>query len=207
VVWDGTPPDEPVTAKVSISLDSLNRMRFMGEQTEAKSSIPGEFSFPSLLMGEYGVWAGSVSLPGVYVKDILYGGRSVRHKPLRLGSAIAGSGLRIVLGRDGGSFSVRVADKDGNPIPDSFVLIMPADVYSEAELAAALVSGQTDQEGRYSSHTLAPGKYYVLASSTEIDPTPESINKLWRARLTKAKEVELSSGKMAQVTLEPVVID
>jgi Carboxypeptidase regulatory-like domain len=207
VVWDGTPPDERVTAKVSISLDPLNRMRFMGEQTDAKSSIPGEFSFPSLLMGEYGVWAGAASLPGVYVKDILYGGRSVRNKPLRLGSAIAGAELRVVLGRDGGSFSVRVADKDGNSIPDSFVLIMPADVYSESELAAALVSGRTDQDGLYSSYTLAPGKYYALASSAEIDRTPESINKLWRARLTKAKEVELSSGKMAQVTLEPVVID
>jgi hypothetical protein len=97
--------------------------------------------------------------------------------------------------------SIATADKDGNPIPDSYVLIAAADAYSEAELVSALVSGQTDQNGLYSSHTLAPGKYYLLASSTQIEPTPESIGALSRARTSKAKEVEISASGTVQVTL------
>ena len=73
-------------------------------------------------------------------------------------------------------------------------------------LAATLVSGQTDQLGMYTSHTLAPGKYYLAASEDAIDPTPESIGRLWRSR-DRFKEVELAPKGTAQVSLEPVRIE
>jgi hypothetical protein len=73
-------------------------------------------------------------------------------------------------------------------------------------LAATLVSGQTDQLGMYTSHTLAPAKYYAAASEDVVDPTPESISKLWRSR-DRFKEVELSPKGSAQVSIQAVRIE
>jgi hypothetical protein len=44
----------------------------------------------------------------------------------------------------------------------------------------------------------APGKYFVLATETPIDQSPECIAKLWRARI-EAKEVDLSPGAAMRV--------
>ena len=99
--------------------------------------------------------------------------------------------------------AARVGDKDGKSIPEACIQVMPAGVRSESELASVLVSGQTDQNGSYNSNALAPGKYLVLASEAMVDATPESIGKLWRARL-KAKEIVIEPGKTVVVSLEPV---
>lgn len=200
VVWDGTALDKPSDSKVTIQLQQLTGFtRF-----SAESSIPGGFSYPGVWVDDYAV---SVSgLPaGSYVKDISYGGVSVLHDPLHFGSALGNAGLRVVLARDGGSVNARVTDKDGKAVPDTHVYVMPASVASQPVLSAVLVSGQTDQNGAYASPTLAPGKYYVLASDTEVVPTPESIEKLWGVR-TRAKEAEISPGSAPQVTLEPISI-
>ena len=50
---------------------------------------------------------------------------------------------------------------------------------------------------------MTPGKYFVLASGLPLDTSPETIGKLLRAK-TKAKEVDISAGVTAQVTLEYV---
>ncbi len=174
VVWDGTPPDKPLDSKLSINLQPLTRGLVMGEDESltAKSSIPGEFNYPGLLMDEYK--PGVRGLPkDLYIKDLTYAGISVLRAPLRLGSAIGNATLRITLARDGGTIDAKVADKDGNPVPDSRVLIMPAEANTEATLAAALITGQTDQKGTYTTSALAPGKYHILASTTPIDMSPE----------------------------------
>lgn len=139
-------------------------------------------------------------------RNVTYNGFSVMYEPLRLGSAIGNGEMRVILGRDGRSISVKVTDKDGNPVPGSYVLILPSSARSEPLLAAMLASGQADPNGVYSSRTLAPGKYYVIAGPGPVDPSPESISKLWYARL-KAKEVEVGAGATVQVTLEPLSIE
>ena len=110
------------------------------------------------------------------------------------------------MARDGGYVSAKVADKDGNPVPDSYVLIMPSSVTSESALASNLISGQTDQNGVYSSDMLAPGKYLVLASSAAVDSTPDSIGKLLRSR-SHAQEVEIAANGTAQITLPRVAME
>jgi hypothetical protein len=112
----------------------------------------------------------------------------------------------VALADDGGFLQAKVADKDGNPIPHSYVFVLPAAPRSEAALASMMISGQTDQNGIYSSVCLAPGKYVVLANSAPIDPIPASIARLWSAR-SKAKEVEVGAGMAAQVTMEPMRIE
>ena len=141
------------------------------------------------------------------MKGITFADRSVLYEPLRLGSAMAGSGhLRVTVGQDGATLSVRVADKDGNPGADMHVLVLPADVRSEGVLAARIVQGQTDQTGQYTSPTLPPGKYYAVATEDSYDATVESIGKLWRTR-NRFTEVDVAPGAAAMVKLEPVKLD
>jgi hypothetical protein len=203
VAWGGTPPDKAIESQIGVLFDPLNRPT-VGDQAMARSSVPGEFSV-SLLQDEYAVVVLGVPR-NLYLKDITYAGRSVLLEPLRLGSAIGNAELRVVLARDGGSVAVEVRDKDNKPGPYTNVFVMPADARSEAVLASTLVSGQADQNGRYESPAVAPGNYFVLASGMPIDTSPETIGRLWRSRL-KAKEVDVGSNAMVQVTLEQTEIN
>jgi len=205
VVWDGEAPADPESAKVSILMQPLLRARNRGEQLDARVTIPGTFRLDALFLDDYTVRT-TLNAPGLYIKDVTYAGRTVRYEPLHWGSAMAGAGLRIVVARDAATLGARVADKDGNPVADMRILVMPAEFRSDGMLAAGLVTGQTDQAGRYTSQPLPPGKYYVAATQAAIDPTPESIGKLWRSR-DRFKEVELTPKGTAQVTLEPISLD
>jgi hypothetical protein len=204
VVWDTPPPDTAPSVKVSIQLRPTLRTGFPGaaEWNPAKADIPGAFSFPGLFPDDYAVWP-TVRGAGLYIKEVTYSSRSVLHEPLRYGSAMLGSGLRVVVGRDGGKIATQLADKDGHPIADAHVTLFPVDAETEGLLAAKMVTGQTDQLGQYTSETLPPGKYYVLASDEEFDATLESIAKLWRSR-TGLKQVDLAPNGSAQVNLELV---
>jgi len=210
VVWASAPPEKPVNSQLSVLLTPLDRTAGgLGER--ATSPVPGEFSVKThsgqdLLMDEYFVRVMGLTDP-LYVKDITYGATSVIRSPLKLGGAMTGAELRVIVGHDGGSLAARVADKDGKGVPDVNVILMPKDAASEADLAAMRITGQTDQNGGYSSPTLAPGHYYVLATPSDVtDWSPESIGKLWGARL-KAHEAEVGPNATVQVTLEPVVLN
>jgi hypothetical protein len=204
IVWDGKAPEKPAQAKVQLWVMPATRATFKHESDGLfpKSAIPGQFSLPNLLVDTY-----NLRLLGVpddlYVKDITYSGQSILHKPLNVGSAIGKATLRIVVATDGGVIAGNVTDKDGNPIPDASVTVMPADAESEAILAAALDAEPADQNGAWSTKRLAPGKYYVVASNAPFDMTPESIGRLWQLH-TRAQEVELGPGATVQVTLTPL---
>lgn len=167
-------------------------------------AVPGEFVLSHVFMDEYQVPLDGVPR-GLYVKDATYGGASVLHEPMRVGSALGGT-LRIIMGRDGGTVGVKVADKDGNPVADIDVYVLPANAPSEALVPAVTVRSQTDPSGSYTSGVLAPGKYYVLASRVRVDATPESAGKLWRSR-SRGKEVALGPNGSLQATVEPVAIE
>jgi hypothetical protein len=196
VAWDGAAPERPLDTTLTVDLRSLTRTIY----PTAKSSIPGQFSFDGLVPDEYSMEVRGLS-GGLYLKDVTYGGQSVLRKSLRIGSAPADAALRLLVARDGGFVAARVADKDGNPIGNANVLLIPANGASEAELAASMQSGATDQNGMWTSAALAPGKYFALASPAAVDKSPESIGKLWRAR-TRAEEVEVQTNLTARVALE-----
>jgi hypothetical protein len=205
VAWDGAPPGNPVESKLLIELWPLTRAPFMGEDVMNKSAIPGEFTYPRVLLDEY--LLRFRDLPkDLYVKDITYAGASILRSPLRAGSAIGNATLRITLARDGGTINAKVADKESNPVPDSYVLIMPAEATTEAALAAALITGQTDQKGIHTTNALAPGKYLVLASTTPTDMSPECIGKLFQTR-TRAQEITLAPNANLTVTLAPTAVE
>jgi hypothetical protein len=204
VVWEGKAPDKPVQAKIGLWLMPEGRAYFKHEADGVfpKSAIPGQFSLPNLLTGTYNLRYWGVP-DDLYIKDITYSGQSILHKPLNVGSAIGKATLRIVVATDGGVIAGKVTDKDGNPIPDAAVTVIPAEAESEAILAAALDAEPADQNGAWSTKRLAPGKYYVVASSTPFDMTPESIGQLWQLH-TRAQEVELGPGAAVQITVVPI---
>ncbi len=201
VVWDGEAPATPTMLKVSVTLNPLLRAPVANERASARAEIPGTFSIPGLLRSDYAVRA---YLGGdLYVKDVQYAGQSAHYAPMRFGSAPGNLGLRIVVARDSARVSAVVQDKDGNPLGDLRVFVVPAEVSSEAMLQAALVSGQTDQMGRYRSQALRPGKYFVFATEEGVNATPESIDNVWRSR-NRFREIELAANGTAQVTLTPI---
>jgi len=195
MAWDGVPPDPPVEAKVSLLLDAVTDV----ERERADATVPGGTSFTGVALQDYSV--NVIGLPaGMYVKDITYGGSSIQNESLHPGTAMGNAGLRITVARDGTTASATVTDKDGNPVEEACVYVMPAAAASPAALAATLVWGQTDQHGAYTSSTLPPGKYYVLASKTRVYRSPESIEKLWGTR-NHAQEIEVP-GASAHLILQ-----
>jgi len=192
----GPAPVTPLETELTIDLRSLTRTIY----PTAKSSIPGQFSFDGLVPDEYSLEVRGLPA-GFYLKDVTYGGQSVLRKSLWAGSGPPDAALRLVVARDGGHIAAKVADGDANPVGNANVLLVPASAGSEAELAAFLQSGVTDQNGSWTSGALAPGKYLALASPDAMDKSPESIGKLWRAR-TQAEEIEVQPNQTAQVSLE-----
>jgi hypothetical protein len=147
VLLEGAAPQTPISVKANVSLQPLLRTQMPGEKTGGRPDIPGTVTLSGLLFDDYGIRA-TVNAPDLYVKDVTYEGRSVRYEPLHLGSAVAGTGLRVTVGQDGATLTASVADRDGNPVSDASVVVMPAGASSEGVLAARIVSGQTDQTGQ-----------------------------------------------------------
>jgi hypothetical protein len=198
VVWSGQPPDPPLEAKLRLFIQAVTRTN----RASTASSLPGEFSFEGgVPVDDYKLDVNGVP-DGVYVKDVAYGDRSVLLSTIRPGSGMAGAGVRVTLARDGGSVSVMVSDKDGNPVPECNVVLLPETAPSDAAAAAMLRTGKSDQRGRWSSGTVAPGKYVVLATTERIDRSPEAIAKVWKARVS-GQTVEVKPGDKPTVKLAP----
>jgi 5-hydroxyisourate hydrolase-like protein (transthyretin family) len=161
---------------------------------------PGSFSLSGTLMTDYSFSFGR--LPGVYVKDVIYGGVSILHKPFEINKGVP---LAVTLSRNGAVIKAQVVDNDGTAVPDVSVLVLPAKVNSGAELSAAMISGITSYDGSYTSEALAPGSYYVLATNERIDLTEDNVTKLLKLR-SRGREVELEAKAAAQITLTPISI-
>ena len=188
VAWEKEAPAG--TQEVSIQLQPVTRNGFQGR---AWSTIPGTFSFDRVMPDDY--FVGILAMPpGAYVKDILYGGRSVLHSNLK---ASSGTELRIVLARDGGTVMAQAVDGNGKAVAGAYVAVIPEGVAGEVELAAAMVTGQTDASGAWSPGLLAPGKYRLIASSA-----PFEIRTLFGTR-NNAQQVEVSPNATVQVRLTP----
>jgi hypothetical protein len=198
IVFDGPPPDPPPTSKLTILVEAITRT----ERGDVRTDMPSEFSFDGgLLSDDYGLDVRGIP-PAFYLKDVSYGGHSILYQPIPVGRAQGDGGLRIVLARDGGRITARVTDKDGNPVPDCGVAVLPADAASEAVLAASMKTGRTDQSGTWTSTAVPPGKYSVVATLDPINRSPECIGKLWKARLAAA-EVSLAPQGKSSLRLSP----
>src|SRR5205807_4548536 len=53
IVWEGAPPDPPVSSQLSINPRPMTRAPFRGEFRAARASMPGQFSLDNVFMDEY----------------------------------------------------------------------------------------------------------------------------------------------------------
>ncbi len=197
VAWDGKPPEIPIAMRVAIDVTSADEDRW--DATSFTNTVPHRFSVP-VRNEKYFVTVQGVPA-GVYVKDVTCGGRSYLNEVFP--AAAASSGLQVILARDGARVVVKAVDQDGNAVAGAAVVIMPAHADSEAAMASAMITGEADASGAWSSAMIAPGKYYVIATSVAVNHGVETVAKLWRARAS-AEEVEAAPG--ATIQLNRVVI-
>ena len=194
-----TKEESPPKLEIWAELRPAHRITFANERYSGGFRVPAEFVFPNILLDEYGVIT-RFNHPGVYVKEIRYGGRSIQGEPLRIGTSMDGQ-LVVLLGSDGGTLGATVRDKDGKPISGVSVVIMPSDVRSEAELAERLISGVTDEAGSYANRSVPPGKYLVIPAQFRPDPSVDRISQLWALR-QKAKPIEVPAKGSVYVELD-----
>jgi hypothetical protein len=80
-------------------------------------------------------------------------------------------------------------------------MVIPDSVTNMSALSRVLTHGQTDQNGSYTSRSLAPGKYRILATSRPVRwEIPEDLQRVLLV-MFQAKEVELGSLDNLQVTV------
>jgi hypothetical protein len=171
--------------------------------TNISALLPGAFQFTRVPSAECAI--SITGLPrGFYVKEIDYGGASVRNRSFLPGSSTGG--LKIVVAHDAGTVTATVKDSDGHPVSSAGVWFLPESASSPAELEPVLVGSQSNSDGLAVVDTLPPGKYRVLAVTARLDHSAAHIDKLWAARW-KATEVDLPPNGAAQVTLQPIAIN
>jgi hypothetical protein len=201
VAWDGAPPPGDGRPNVGIAIvTGSGRVVFNVEK-----SFPFAGAFPiHLPAGDYAVDA---TVTGeLYVKQMTYRGANLLHQAMKFSGADGDTPLRIVVGSDGARLAITVQDADSHAVPAATVLIMPEEVTSVASLAARLVLGEANDRGVFTSATLAPGKYSLLACTRPVRRTPEDLGKLFDAR-SKAQSVEVGPKATAAATIQPVSLD
>jgi hypothetical protein len=157
----------------------------------------------TLSAGDYAIQA-SVA-PGSYVKEITFGGVAITDGMLHL-AAGSSSTLRIVASQGASSVTARVTGSDDHAVSGATVIVVPESVVTAPQFSILARPGSTGSTGTYTSRTLAPGKYRVLALTRSYQQTPEDIDRILVA-LSKAQTVEIGPRTNVQVALRPVPID
>ena len=217
-VWDPAPA-KPVDARIGIALTtSATRTTYADggspnsgyafgmESTSRSITVPGNFNLGNWPVDDYTLSVSGIPA-GCYLKDALWGTTSVLHEPVRLSRGFGGDiRLRVVLACDAGSLAAHVTDRDGAPVSNVNLYVIPAPLPTPAALQEVVRRAAVQQGWSDPVRQLPPGKYLALACDLELDGTADPILKLGRA-LSKAKEVEVTAGAPAQVTLEPVTVE
>lgn len=206
VVWeDNAGGDVPKTSDtLELRAAPKTRSPWLGESQPVRAQIPGPFRFERLYIDDY-VFKISGVPQGVYVKGATYAGRDILKEPLRPGTGIGSTSIRITLATDGGSLAVQLADKDRNPVSNACVFVVASSSASEGEIASSVISGQSDQKGSWLSPTLAPGKYRVIATTLPVPLTPETISWLYQIQ-DRFETVEVKPKDLLQTTVVPVTM-
>jgi hypothetical protein len=193
VEWDGPPPANADAARFSFYLSSGVLDGLVWGAGRYEPSPFGPFSFPALPVLDYEMQpriAPPDAFPNAYVKDITYGPSSVFHQRFRAQNELT---LRVSVANDGSFIKV-------NAPAGAQILILPATAATEAMLSDAMIHGEADSFGAYTSSVVAPGKYHVLATYEVVDRTPECIANIWRER-NRGQEVDVGPKATAPVTL------
>jgi hypothetical protein len=199
VEWDKT-PDGKQDVKFLPMMLALRSGVGLGDFL----SVPGTQTISSVIPGEY-AFVTREAPKGFYVKEAVYGGTNLLREVASVGGGV-GPDVRFTIGTDGGTIQTAVIDRDGNPVADAFVYIVPSEILPEGAVTKIWVTGNTAQNGVFESPTVAPGKYDVLAIQRQISTVPEDVRALLAAR-TGATQVTVETGKAAKVEVKQTRVD
>lgn len=199
VVWAGAAPKSSEEARLYVRMEMLSRGRYGQEELEARADVPGAFVIPAIVPSLSVVRLNNVPKT-TYVKDITYGGASVRSRSFQPGTGVGNAELKVILDHDGGTVQLKVADKENHPVAGCNVMVFPQSFASEAEFAEQVITAATDQYGNYQSAMLAPGKYFVVASHRQFYPNPDDVTWLLQQR-NHAYELTVEPGSQQQIAL------
>jgi hypothetical protein len=174
-------------------------------------TIPFPLSFSATAALRYTV---RVSNRSLYIKDVTVGAASILRKAYLPGS----ERLRITVGHDGGVIRAFVSDTNGQPSMDSAVIVFPANVQIEGDLATTMIEGFTNEEGAFQTKSLQPGRYIVLATNDpphitngpagvlNIERSPEALARILRAR-DGGQFADVGPRATIQVNLTPRTLE
>ena len=209
-VWD-TAAD--VSVQSTLRLSPIPRHVLTGPSTAL--AIPGTFDIQVLQMFRYGLQLFPPPASShIYAREVTYDGTSIRRQPFLPGSGT----LRIVVGDNAGTLTVRVNTANGQPGRGVAVLVLPVAARDEADLAAAMRAGWTDDNGSFTATGFPPGIYSALAThdpptnrtllpdgALDIDKTPDNMSRLLRVR-PQGQRVEIGPRASVQVVLSPMAL-
>ena len=155
----------------------------LSESWFARVGPTGAFELPLVLSGDYQLEIHGLP-SGYYVKQFTQNGRDVRFGGLRpeLGP------VSILLGADGATVNGTVTAKDGTPLQDVLVVLMP----KQTTVGTEIISQPSDQDGRFNFATgVRPDEYYLIAFSGLIEGQQQNLE-FMRANIKNAQEITLS---------------
>ena len=177
----------------------------MGGFALAEPKVPARLSHPVNLMAEDYV-IDRVEAHGdgrAYIKDFTWNQQHPLGHIVNLGGDSGGGHLRVLVGRDGATLSVKATDPDDRPVPNAFIARIPTAATNEAEMSVTMVSGEADQNGADSVEAVPPGSCRTLA----IDRVDGAANQVgWgkakdlRANLVSRLWAARAAGTVVDVT-------
>lgn len=192
VIVDDAPADSPVPV-VSVDVRSINRpqLHFAYEGEFGHSNSRGEFLIPDLFADDYELVAVRRLPRGFYVKAVTQAGRDVTRDPIR-----PGDDLNITLSSDGPILNGKTVDKDGRPVHDATVILIPKDQWQ-----GSTVSIRSGQDGRFQIQSgTAPGEYSIVAVTGTFggeEQDPDFV----RDQAAHATRLVLEAKKSSAITL------
>jgi protocatechuate 3,4-dioxygenase beta subunit len=170
------------------------------------SGIDNEFGGPirdGVPAGDYFVDVGLP--PDSYVKKMTFNNVNITGGVLHLAPA-ASATLHVSMARGTAELAVAVADSEGKPVPNATVIVVPGSVTSVPALSRTHTVGHTDQNGNFTTKSLAPGKYRVIAIPQTVRwDVPEDLERVLLV-MFQANDVELDVKASAQIALAPIPI-
>jgi hypothetical protein len=124
----------------------------VGAQFRAKAADGLKFTLKNVAPLHYRVYVNGVP-EGCFVKSIRYGGTDVSDDGIDMAAAAP---LEIILSATAGDISAAVVDKDGKPVPNALVALLPKEGKSTR-------ANTTDEAGAVTFRALKPGDYRLMA--------------------------------------------
>ena len=145
--------EAPGCAKtVSVGLSSAAPHQLNMNNGFAEAAPDGRLVIKGVLPGRYHVEADPP--PGCFVQKVTYGGQEVP----RDGIGIAGPApLEVILSSTAATITGLVTDKDGKPVANASVALIPSDANAPTK------STSTNDAGSFTVDRLRPGAYQLLA--------------------------------------------